>query len=209
MVDLVALLEAAQDPDGVGHGRLSDVHRLEASLECRVLLDGPVLRERRRTDHAQPSTRQQRLEHVRRIHRALGRTGTHHGVELIDEGDDASLRGLDLLEHGLESLLELSAVLRTGDHGRQVELHEGLVLEQRGHITLDDAARQPFDDRGLSHPRLADEDRIVLRPAHQHLDGPPDLLIPSDDGVESTLACGGREVARVLRERLVGCLRIG
>ena len=38
------------------------------------------------------------------------------GVQLVDEGDDLAVGVLDLLEHGLEPLLELAAVLRAGHH---------------------------------------------------------------------------------------------
>ncbi len=39
VMGLVALLEAAQDGDGVGHGRLAHLHLLESALKRRVLLD--------------------------------------------------------------------------------------------------------------------------------------------------------------------------
>jgi hypothetical protein len=38
----------------------------------------------------------------------------------------------DLLQHGLEPLLELAAVLRAGDHGAEVEADDALVLERLG-----------------------------------------------------------------------------
>ena len=54
VVHLVALLEAAQDGDGVLDGRLADEHLLEAALEGGVLLDVlAVLVERGGADHAQ------------------------------------------------------------------------------------------------------------------------------------------------------------
>ena len=34
-----------------------------------------------------------------------------------------------------------------------------LVLERLGHLAVDDALRQAFDDRGLAHPRFADQHR--------------------------------------------------
>jgi hypothetical protein len=67
----------------------------------------------------------------------------------------------------------------------------------------------PFDDRGLPDTRLADEHRVVLRAAHEHLDRAPDLLVTTDDRVEPALARGGGQVARVLGERLVGRLGVG
>ena len=90
VVRLVAVLEAAQDRDRVLDRRLADEHRLEPPLQRRVLLD--VLAElvqRRRADHPQLAAGQHRLEHVRRVHRALaGRAGADDGVHLVDERDD-------------------------------------------------------------------------------------------------------------------------
>ena len=54
VVDLVALLEAAEDGDGVLDRRLADEHLLEAALEGGVLLDVlAVLVEGGGADHAQ------------------------------------------------------------------------------------------------------------------------------------------------------------
>jgi len=42
-------------------------------------------------------------------------------VELVEEEHDLALGRLDLLEDGLEPLLELPAVLRAGEQGADVE----------------------------------------------------------------------------------------
>ena len=99
---LVLFLESAQDGNGVFDRRLSDVDRLEAALQSRVLLDVLlVLVERRGADAAQLAPGQGRLEHVRGVHRSLGRTRPDQSVQLVDEEDDragrlliADLRGL-------------------------------------------------------------------------------------------------------------------
>ena len=122
MVVLVALAQAAQDRDRLLDRRLVDEDRLEAPLERGVLLDVlAVLVERGRADGVQLAAREHRLEQVRRVHRALGRAGADDGVQLVDEQDDLALGVLDLLEHGLEALLELAAVLGAGDERAQVE----------------------------------------------------------------------------------------
>ena len=100
--DLVLLLEATQNRDGVLDGGLGDHHGLETSGECRVLLDVlTVLVERGRADRMQVATGERRLEDVAGIHGALGGTRAHDGVELIDEQDDLTLGFLYFLEHGL------------------------------------------------------------------------------------------------------------
>ena len=152
-------------------GRLADEHRLEAPLERGVLLDVlAVLVERRRADDAQLAARQHRLEHVRGVDGALGRARADDRVQLVDEDDELALGRLDLLEHRLEALLELAAVLRAGEHRADVELPDALALEALGHVAGDDALREPLDDRRLADAGVADQHRVVLRAARQHLD---------------------------------------
>ena len=165
--------------------RLADEHLLEAALEGGVLLDVlAVLVERGGADHAQLPAGEQRLEHVAGVHRALGRAGADDGVQLVDEGDDLALGVGDLLEHRLEPLLELAAVLGAGDHRAEVEADEPLVLEALGHVALDDAPGEALDDGGLADAGLADEHRVVLGAARQHLDDAADLLVAPDDRVD-------------------------
>ena len=91
---------------------------------------------------------------------------------------------LDLLEHGLQALLELAAVLRPGEQRAEVERPDPLALQPLGHVAGDDALREALDDRGLPDTRLADQHRVVLRPPREHLDDAPDLLVTADDRIE-------------------------
>ena len=209
MVRLVALLQPAEDPDRVRHGRLADEDGLEAALERRILLDvRPVLVERRRADSAQLAAREHRLQQVAGRDGALGRARADDRVELVDEEDDLPLARGDLGEDGLEPLLELAAVLRTGDQRADVERPDALALEARGHVARDDPLREPLGDRRLPHARLADQDGVVLRPAREHLDRAADLLVPPDHRVELPLLGERGQVAPVLLERLVRALGI-
>jgi hypothetical protein len=108
-------------------------------------------------------------------------------VQLVDERDDLAGRLRDLLQHGLEPLLELAAVLRAGDHGAEVEADDPLVLERLGHVAGDDALREPLDDGGLADAGLADEHRVVLGAAAEHLHHAADLGVAADDGSRSPL----------------------
>ena len=198
VVHLVALAQAAQDGDGLLHGGLVHVHRLEAPLQRGVLLDVlAVLVERRRADGVQLTAREHRLEQVGGVHGAFGGARAHDGVQLVDEQDDLALGVLDLLEHGLEPLLELAAVLGTRDERAQVERDDLAVLEALGHVAADDALGEALGDGGLAHARLADEHRVVLGAAAEHLDDAPDLLVAADDRVE----LAGPRVARSGRGR--------
>ena len=209
--DLVVLLvpfaQAAQDRDGVLDPRLADEDGLEAPLEGGVLLDVlAVLVEGRRADGVQLAAGEHRLEHVRGVHRALGGARADDGVELVDEQDDLAVRVGDLLEDGLEPLLELAAVLGAGHERAEVERDDPLVLEALGHVAADDALGEALDDRRLADARLADQHRVVLGPAREDLDDPADLVVATDDRVELALPGERGQVAAVLLERLVGRL---
>ena len=185
VMDLVALAQAPQDADGVLDRRLADQDGLEPALERRVLLDVfPVFVERRRADGVQLAAREHRLQHVRRVDGAFGRAGADHGVQLVDEEDDLPLRIRDLLQHRLQPLFELAAVLRAGDERAHVERDDALVLEAFGDVAAHDAAGEPFDDGGLADAGLADEHRIVLRAAREHLDDAADFLVAADHRIE-------------------------
>ena len=133
----------------------------------------------------------------------FGRAGADDGVHLVDEGDDLALGVGDLLEHGLEPLLELAAVLGPGDHRREVERDEPLVAQALGHVALDDAAGQALDDRRLADTGLADEHGVVLGAPAEHLDDAADLVVAADDRIDLAGARRLGEVAAVLLERLV------
>ena len=94
----------------------------------------------------------------------------------------------DLLQHGLEPLLELAAVLGPGDQRPHVEGDDALVLQPLGHVAADDPLGQPLDDGGLADAGLADQHRVVLGPPAQHLDDAADLLVAADDRVELAVA---------------------
>jgi hypothetical protein len=127
-------------------------------------------------------------------------------VQLVEEEDDRSARLGDLLEDGLQALLELTAVLRARDEGADVERVDAPLAQRLGHVAGDDALGEALGDRGLADAGLADQDRVVLRAAREDLDDAPDLVVAADDRIELALLRGGGEVAAVLLERLVGVL---
>jgi hypothetical protein len=88
-----------------------------------------VLVERRRADCAQLTAREHRLEHVAGVHGAFGGARPDDRVQLVDEDDYLTGGLLDLLEDGLEPLLELAAVLRTRDHPAQIERDQAAPLK--------------------------------------------------------------------------------
>src|SRR5205085_70101 len=117
-----------------------------------------------RADAVQLAARERGLEHVAGVDGAFGLARTDHGVDLVDEDDRLAFVLGDFLQHRLEPLLELAAVLRAGEQERHVEDEDALVLERIGHLAGDDALRQALDDRRLADAGLADQHRVVLGP---------------------------------------------
>ena len=86
------------------------------------------------------------------------------------------LGAADLVHHRLDALLELAAVLRAGDHHRQVEHDDAAVGQQLGHVAVDDPLGEALDDGRLADAGLAQQHGVVLRAAAEDLDGPLDLV---------------------------------
>ena len=212
MVRLVAVAQALEDLDGLIGRRLVDRNRLEAALKRRVLLDVlAVFVERGRADDLDIAARQGGLQDIGRVDRALGCAGADDHVQLIDEQDDVLVL-LQLLEHALDALLELAAVLGAGDHAGQVQGDELLVLEVIRHVARRDLLGQALCDGRLANARVADERRVILGAAGQDLDDAVDLLLAADDRVKLALAGGLCQVLAVLGQRLAsaaGSRRLG
>ncbi len=188
VVLLVPVAEPLQDLDRVRNRGLLHLDRLEPALERSVLLEVlAVLVEGGRADRLELTACEHRLQDARSVDRAFGCTSTDERVQLVDEQDDVAA-GADLLQHLLEALLEVTAVAGTRDQRAEVEGVQLLALKCLGHVAADDVARKTLDDRGLAHPGLTDEHRVVLRAARQHLHDALDLLLAPDDRVELLVA---------------------
>src|ERR1019366_5660952 len=178
VVDLEFLLEAAQNGDGVVHGRLAHHHGTETARQGGVLFDVlAVLVEGRGPDAAQFSASQRRLEEVGGVDRAFRRAGPDEGVQFVDKADDFAVGIDDFLDHRLETVFELAAELGAGDHAAQVDGHQLLVLKLIRYVAADDALGQAFYDGGLADTRFADQHRVVLGAAAEHLHDAADLVV--------------------------------
>ena len=202
VVHFVALLQAAQDRDGVFHRRLVHQHFLEAALERGVLLDVlAVFVERGRAHAMQLAARERGLEHVAGVHGAFGLAGADHGVQLVDEQDDLAFLLGEIVEHALEALFEFAAELGARDQRAHVEREDAFALQAFGHFAVDDALGEAFDNGGLAHARLADEHRVVLRAAREHLHRAADFVVAADDRIELAARRARGEVDGVFLER--------
>jgi hypothetical protein len=152
------------------------------------------------------AARQRRLEHVACVHCAFCRARADERVQFVDEEDDVAFVFDDLVDHFLEPLFELAAILRAGDHAGEVELDDAAIGERLWDLVVDDALGDALDDRGLADAGIADQSRIVLRPPRQDLDRLLDLVGTPDHRVELSLAGHLSQVAAVLvkRRRLAG-----
>ena len=210
VVHLKPLLQAAQDGNGVLHGRLFHQHGLETPFQRRVLFDVlAVLVKGRRADAVQLAASQKRLQQVARVHRAVGLARAHDGVQLVDEQDNLPFGFLHFGQHGLEPFLKFAAVLGARDERAHVQRKNGLVLEPFRDVALDDTVGEALRDGGLAHARLTDEHGIVLRAARQDADDAADFRVTTDHRVELALAGGFDEVAPVLAERLITLFGVG
>ena len=104
----------------------------------------------------------------------------------VDEEDDVA-RATDFVHHRLDAFLELAAVLGARDHQREVERDDLLVTQQLGDVAARDLLRQTFGDGRLADAGLAQQHRVVLRAAAEHLDDALDLVLAPDDGVQVAL----------------------
>ena len=197
VVGLVAVAQAAEDLEGlVLAGRLDD-DRLEPPLERTVLLDVlAVLVERGGADALDLAAGQGRLEDVGGVDRPLGTAGADQGVQLVDE-EDRVLGPADLVHDGLDPLFELAAVLGAGDHHREIQDDDPAVAQQLGHVAVDDHLGQALDDRRLADARFAEEHRVVLGAARQHLDHALDFILAADDRIKLALP---RQIGQVASE---------
>ena len=177
---------------------------MEAAGEGGILFDVLlVFVERGGADAAQLAAGEGGLEQVGGVDGTFGGAGSDQGVELVDEADDLAVGIDDFLNYGFEPVFELAAELGAGDHGAEVDGDQFLVLELVGDIAADDALGESFDDGGLAHSGLADQDGVVLGAAAEDLHHAADLVVTADDGVEFALAGRFGEVVGVAFEGLV------
>ena len=188
---------------------LLHVDLLEAAHQRAVLLEVlPVLLVGRGANAAHRAGLQRGLQKVGGVHGAArGGARTDDGVDLVDEQDRARIV-LDLLHHRLQAFLEVAAIARTGQQRAHVERKDGGVLQNLGHLALDDLAGEAFRDRGLAHAGITDEQRVVLLAPAEHLDGAQHLRLAPDQRIDLALARLPVEVDAIGVERVLAGLSL-
>src|SRR6266545_1986976 len=181
---LVTILDAFQDLEGLELRGGRHLDRLEAAQEAPVLLDVlAILLERRRPDAGDLSAREGGLQDVGGVERPFGRARADQGVDLVDKDDEIWILP-QFPDDSFQSLLELAAVLRAGHDQGEVQRQDLLLGQEDRHRAFHDARREAFDDGGLAHTRLPEQDGIVFGAPREDLDDPLDLFLPADQRVE-------------------------
>ena len=210
VMNLVALAQAAQDADRVLDRRLADEHR-----------SGSAVRARRPSRCASGTRRasSRRSCAARRARASASACSTRPSTpSAAPAPTTVCSSSMKRMTCPSASAISLSTALsRSSNSPRYFAPATSapmssatirLFFSPSGTSPRDDAPRQPFDDRRLADARLADEHRVVLRAARQHLDDAADLLVAADHRIELALARELGQVAAVALERLVGAFRV-
>ena len=201
MVLLVLRAQALQNLDRRLLVGRSDVYRLEAPFERRVLLDMlAVLVRRGGANRAQLPAGQRRLEQVPGVNGAIARTGADQGMHLVNEENDRALGVLHLLDDAFDALLELAAELGAGQQRPDVERQHSLAEQRLRDGLGSNALRQPLGDSGLPDTGRTDQDGVVLGAAAEDLHQARDFLVTADHRVELVVLGQLSQVNGVLRE---------
>jgi hypothetical protein len=200
VVQLEARFQAAQDLHRLLDGRLVHVHLLEAAGKRVVLLeDAAEFLVRGGADALQRTGRERGLQQVGRVQRAAGGAArADERVDLVDEEDRVRVVH-ELLQHRLQALLEVAAVLGARQQRAHVERVDLRLGEDLRHLAVDHALGEPLGDGGLADAGFADQQRVVLAAAAKDLHHALELRLAADERVD--LAVDG-ELVQVLREAL-------
>ena len=150
---------------------------LETSGQRVVFFDVlAILVQRRGTDALDFAAGQSRFQYVGGVDGTFGTAGTDQRVQFVDE-QDRVLRATNFVHDGLDSFFELTAVLRAGDHHRQVEHDDSFVGQDFRNFAGDDQLGKSFDDRRFADAGFTEQDRVVFGSSAKDLDGSFDFLM--------------------------------
>ena len=126
-------------------------------------------------------------------------------MDLVDEENGVVLL-FEFGHHRLEAFLEITPIARSGQQGAHVEREDRRAFQNVRHLLLDDTPGQSLGNRRLADARIADVERIVLGPAAENLNGPLDLMRPSDQGIDLAPLGLGVQIDAVGVQRLATLL---
>ena len=184
VVSLVEIAQAFEYLYGVGDSGLIHADRLEAAFQgCVFFQIFAVFVGGGGADGLQFASGQHRLEDGRRVDSAFGGACAYEGVQLVYEQDDVASGG-DLFEHFLEAVFKVAAIAAASHERAEVERVELLLADGFGHRVVGDLLGETFHDGCLAHAGLADEHRVVLGAAREHLHDSLRLAGSADDRIK-------------------------
>ena len=170
----------------VGRGRLHD-NLLETAFESAIFFDVlAILVECGGTDALYLAAGESRLEQVGGIHRARSVSGTHNGVNLVDEENYVGVLR-QFVNHSLDALFKLPAIFGAGNQRRHVEREYALVEQCASHVAVHDSDGKCFNDSRFAHTGFANEHWIVLFATAENLRQTFNLLVATHHGVEAVV----------------------
>ena len=191
-------LQSPQDLHRLLDRRLVDIDLLETASQRAVFFeDAAVFLIGGRSDAPQITRCQHRLDEIGRVHHAARRRArADDGVDLVDKQDRVGL-ALQVGQYRFEALLEVTTILGPRHQSAHIQRIQRAVGQHVRHLAIDDLFRQPLGDRGFADPGLADEQRVVLAPPAQDLDGALDLALAADQRVDLAATRLVVEIARI------------
>ena len=108
-------------------------------------------------------------------------------MDFVDEQDGVFVL-LDFLHHLLQALFEIAAIARAGEQRAHVEREDGRIGQDLRHIRIDDLARKALGDRRFPDARVTNQERIVLLPAAQHLNGALHFGLAANERIDAPLS---------------------
>ena len=209
-MQLVFLLEAAQDRDGVLDRRLGDdTPAGTAAPARRPSRRASVFVERRRADAMQLAARQRRLS---RLEASIAPSA-------LPAPTSVCISSMKRMMPPSAAVTSLSTAFRRSSNSPRYlapaisaprsSASSFLSCRLSGTSPLTMRSAKPFDDGGLADAGLADQHGIVLGAPRQHLDGAADFLVAADHRIELAVARRLGEVAGIFLERVIGVLGRG
>ena len=194
-------------------GGLGHVDFLKASRQCAVFLEyAAVLLKRGRTNTAKLAGGKHGFDQVGCVHDAAGsRSRPDDRMDFVDKEDGAGLL-VELPEHTLQALLEITPILGARKQRTQIERIDSAAFKHVGHVAVDNHFREALGDRGLAYTRLANVQGVVLSSTTQDLNGAFDLVATANQRVylaeqRLLIQVGGVGLQRRLAGALAGLSR--
>ena len=204
VVNLVALLQAAQYGYCILNARLVHHYRLETAGEGGIFFDVLAVFVKRGCAYAvQLAARKHGLEQIAGIHAAFGFARANYCVQLIDKQYYLAFAALDLAKHGLQPFFKFAAELCAGYQRAHIQRIYFALLQVSRYVPAHYPLRKAFGYCRFTNARLTYQHRIVLGFARQYAYNVPHFVITADNGIELLPARKFNKVLRVFIQRIV------